>query len=301
MVLSLAACDKENPVSSSRPDAGSFSEGRITFLAATESTKAVQAGMTETVAATLQSGGFKAAAAIGTNEYFNEVASFVDVEAPGTDYFATAGTYYYPMASSINFWGVYPASQAITVSGGAATLSYTSVGTVDLVGAKATAAAASSGATALAFDHLLSQVKVSCHGTDAVAGVTYTVTDIKLVNKATGIYSYSGNSWGTLGSNQTWDLLDAATAASNAAGTYTDMGTVPSVIPAACTLTISWDTYQDGAKVATYTESADFTPTMGKLCNVKCNLPNSAAQPITFTITVNAWGSESTELTFDGA
>ncbi len=270
-----------------------LSDGHIVF-SAEAATRALQGSMSESTAATVQSGGFKAAAAVGTATYFNEAAAWDGTHS----YYATANTYYYPSTSAITFWAVHPASQAITVSSGVATLAYTSDGTTDLIAATASKAAASSGSTAMAFDHVLSQIKVACHGADA--SCTYTVTDIKLNSKTSGTYAYAAGTWGSLGSPVEWDLLDAGTAASTAAGVFSAMGSTPTVIPAACTVEISWSTYQGGSLIASYTvESDEFTPNMGKQCTVNCTLPNAAANPITFTISVNAWGTESQALTLD--
>ena len=293
--LLLCACQKTRVAQQAENISRELTDGHIVFSASADAaTRAVQGSMTESTAATVQSGGFKVAGVIGTDTYFNETASW-----DGTNsWYATANTYYYPTTSAINFYAVHPASQAITVSSGAATLSYTSDGTTDLIAKKVTVEAGGSGSTALAFDHILSQVKIACHGSDALC--TYTVTDIKLSSKTSGVYAYSSDSWGSLGADTEWDLLDAATAASTATGVFSAMGSTPTVVPGACTVEISWDTYQGGAKVASYTVESDaFTPTKGKQCTVNCTLPNSAAEAITFTISVNAWGTESRDLTLD--
>lgn len=294
--LLLCACQKTRVAQQSENISRELTDGHIVFSASADAaTRAVQGSMTESTAATVQSGGFNVAAKVGSTSYFNETATWDSEHG----YYSTTNTYYYPSTDVIMFSAVHPVSQAITVSPtGIPSIVYSSDGITDLLFAIQGRAAGSSGSTPLTFNHILSQIKVACHGADA--SCTYTVTDIKLNSKTSGTYAYAAGTWGSLGSPVEWDLLDADTAASTAAGVFSAMGSTPTVIPAACTVKISWSTYQGGSLIASYTvESDEFTPTMGKQCTVNCTLPNSAAEAITFTISVNAWGTESRDLTLD--
>lgn len=75
--LLLCACQKTRVAQQAENISRELTDGHIVFSASADAaTRAVQGSMTESTAATVQSGGFKVAGVIGTDTYFNETASW---------------------------------------------------------------------------------------------------------------------------------------------------------------------------------------------------------------------------------
>ena len=282
--LALAACNKivENSLSGEGNSAG-----HIVFRAE-QLTKSV----TESTASVLHANGFRVAAVTGTTTFFNENVSYVSENA----WFETAQTYYYPSVAT-NFFAVYPKTQAISIDGtGAATLTYTSDGSTDLIAAKALDVVSRETPQPLTFDHILSQVVIKCQGSDANA--TYVVKSVTLSNSDAATYAYSTGAWTGANKAKASTIVSSNTAASTSA--FTTMGEAVTAVPAEMDLRVTWDCLQGSTVVGSYDETVSFTPTMGKVCTVNCTLPNKDAQVIKFTISVNPWGEETQNVVFRG-
>lgn len=266
--------------------AGTSEPGRIVFRAENNATKSV----VESTASTLESNGFKVAAVTGTTTFFNENVSWNSSE----DWFETATTYYYP-STSTDFYAVYPKTQAITVTTGVATLSYTSDNNTDLVAAKSTGVSARSTALPLTFDHILSQLVVKCQGSDTNAD--YVVKSVSVANTNAATYAYAAGTWSGTNKSKVTSVVSSNTAASTAF--MTTMGEAVTVVPAEVDLRITWDCKQGDIIVGSYDRTVSFTPTIGKICTVNCTLSNEDAETVVFEVALNAWGTESQNITFD--
>ena len=207
--------------------------------------------------------------------------------------YQTATPYYYPATGTTGFYAVYP-SRVIGVVSAAASLSYTNDKNTDLLAAKTTGVSASDNSVALAFAHILSQVCFTAKGSDNA--VTYKVTSISLSAPGNGTYAFASNSW-TAGTAATSSYLSTTT--SVATDKATALGEVQTYLPSEMEATVKWECYSGDSKVAEYSKSTKFTPTMGKKCTVNLTLPNASAKPITFDISVADWGSEDKNVTLN--
>ncbi len=285
----MASCQKnEQPVQPVQTDDNSISFGLSGMLAEVQ-TRAYS----ENTATQVQANGFNVAGITGTTTMFNEKATFADAK-----YSPVNGPYYYPASGTMDFYAAYPTTQNVTVAGGAATLSYTQNPDTDLLAAKATAVAASDNSVALAFDHILSLMKFKAIGADNK--VIYKVKSVKINAPTSGTYAYATDTW-TAGTS-TEDNVYSSTL-TKLSGTTAISGAV-TVIPCTPTITVEYDVFAlDGSETLihsyTKTKALSSAVSKGKECTVTMTLPNDAAKEITFTITVNQWGSESQDITFD--
>lgn len=285
----MVSCQKnEQPVQPVQLGENSISFGLSGILAEVQ-TRAYS----ENTATEVKTNGFNVAGITGTTTMFNEKATFAEEK-----YSPVNGPYYYPASGTMNFYAAYPVSQAVSVDAGVATLAYTQNQDTDLLAAKATEVSPSDGPVALAFDHILSLLKFKAIGSDSQ--VIYKVEEIKVNAPNSGTYAYASNSWsnGTTNDDYTYSStetqLDGTTAIDGAI----------TVVPCTPTITVKYSTYsKDGSltKIHSYerTKALASAVSQGKECTITMTLPNDEAQGITFTISVNPWGNEAKDITFD--
>lgn len=238
----------------------------------------------------VQNNGFKVAGIVNSTgtkvTMFNCHATW---SSPTSCYNPDGGPFYYPVSDNMNFYAVYPSSQNITISSGAATLAYTQNMDTDLLASKALNVASQASPVALTFDHIKSLLHFKAVGTDPYA--MYKVTGITVTAPNGGTYSYASNSWTASSTNGSYVYSSATTTLS---GTTTIAGAM-TLVPCTPSVTVTWDCYSlDGAtKVAAYsvTKSLGDALLIGKDTTVTLRLPNSSAVPITFSVTVSSWGT----------
>ncbi len=271
-LVAAVSCTKAGEETGRQVAAG----GRIVFAAASSKT------ITESTAATVQSGGFNVVAQVITiNErttYFNDHAEWSASE----NWFATENDYYFP-ASPLTFYAVHPKSYEIGFKqnnkGPLPIFSFISDGVADVIAATKNNVSATDEKVALTFEHILAQVKVQWTGEDPK--VTYEVTDIDLQTPKGGTFEFVGHAWSGL----TYKTVSM------------EAGTAISVIPSLQYLRIRWNCLQNGVLIASYDKTVSFTPGIGKVCTVNCTLPNADAKTIDFSIEVNPWGTEEQNVT----
>ena len=284
--MSLASCSKEESDKASQPGVSPIVFG------VEDNFPLVTKAVTEATASLVQTNGFKVAGITASGStMFNADASYNSTKS----YYETSQKYYWPSTGTMSFYAVYPKSQAITVTSGAATVGYTSDGNTDLLAAKATGVAkpATPSSQSLTFDHILSQFILNAKGdTD---GLTYRVSSVSLSAPGTGTYTYSTDAW-TRGANADKSCFS---------GTKDISGTTPSsvgesmtLVPGDVAVTIKYKVMDGGIELGDYTKTQTISLTKGKKCTVNATLPFDGAAPITFTVTVNAWGAESKDVTF---
>lgn len=271
-LVAAVSCTKAGEETGRQVAAG----GRIVFAAVSSKT------ITESTAATVQSGGFNVVAQVITiNErttYFNDHAEWSASE----NWFATENDYYFP-ASPLTFYAVHPKSYEIGFKqnnkGPLPIFSFISDGVADVIAATKNNVSATDEKVALTFEHILAQVKVQWTGEDPK--VTYEVTDIDLQTPKGGTFEFVGHAWSGL----TYKTVSM------------EAGTAISVIPSLQYLRIRWNCLQNGVLIASYDKTVSFTPGIGKVCTVNCTLPNADAKTIDFSIEVNPWGTEEQNVT----
>lgn len=230
----------------------------------------------------VQANGFNVAGVTSENvTMFNAPASWV----PEKSYYKTDETYCYPASGGMNFYAVYPKSQAITVSGGAVTLAYTNDPDTDLIASSATDVTASEHSVALAFDHILGQVSFTVKGMDD--NVEYKLRSISVSAPGTGIYAYSSASWtkGEAIARTTYFSGEASVSTKAAQA----IGGAQTYLPVEVQVNVEWDCYSKGVLVASYNKSTGVTLTKGKKTAVNLILPDSDAKVINFTVSVKDW------------
>lgn len=282
VTVSCSKVEKESPQAAEYPIVFGVED---TF---TVSTKAV----TEATASLVQSNGFKVAGVTSAgNAMFNADASYNSTKS----YYETAHKYYWPSSGTMSFYAVYPKSQAITVTAGAATLAYASDGNTDLLAAKAAGVSkpATPSSQALAFDHILSQFIMNAKGD--TPDLTFRVSSVTLSTPGSGTYAYSTGTW-TAGAAATKTYF---TGTQDIAGTtVSTFGTPLTVLPGDVEITVKYKVFDGSIELGDYTKTKTVSLTIGKKCTVNATLPFDGAAPITFTVTVNAWGTESKDVTF---
>ena len=289
LVAMLCSCNKEIVSPVTGPVNGTETKNAIVFGVDSEllESKAV----TESTASQVQTNGFNVAGV--TSENVTLFGSSKATWDSAKSWYSTATTYYYPATGTMSFYAVYPVSQAVTVTSGAATLAYSANENTDLIAAKATGVSASNNSVALTFDHILSQVDFTAKGADSK--VTYKITSIKVTAPTSGTYAYSNGSWTKGATDAQTVYLSTSTDVSTSEAT--SVGVAQTFIPVELTVSASWECYSGGVKAAEYNNvTAKFTPTKGKKCTVNLTLPNSDGKGITFTISVNPWGTESKDV-----
>lgn len=289
-VAAMIACNK-NDVTPMQP---ANESSVITFgVAELLATKAVS----ESTGATVQATGFNVAGITSDDvTYFNELASFVS----GTSY-KTATQYYYPTGKTLDFYACHPVNNEITITNAAASVSYTHSKYEDLIVAMAQNVSSQAGDVALTFDHILSQLIFTAKGSDTNADYVLKSITVKAPNG--GTYTFADGKWsrGTLADEAYW-ATDLAVSTSTATTVNESMTFLPGEIQ----VTASWECYVDGQLVASYTKS---TPAVGqanaivldkgKKNTVNLTLPNASAVGISFSVTVNPWGSTSQDVTLE--
>lgn len=333
--LFAASCNKDiDRVAPKAPEAGiRLASNAIYFSAGAASRSTVDAD-----ASSVQSHGFAVAAAAfdGTpayySTYFNRWASY----NAGNSVYLTPDVYYYPNSGTLSFFAAsmngnattmeaFDAKNeagklsdiAIAISGeGAATLpwSFSANDERDLIAAKAEGIAAQSSAQALVFDHVTSQLAFTAVGTDA--NVSYKIKKIGVVSPNSGTYAYAGSSWtrgNELAANYAACAADAAKyaetifvgsdlACSTASAQAID-GSF-SFIPGAVKVIIEWECWKDDVLVGSYSRenaATGISLQQGKKTTINLSLPNDKAKQIKFTISVNAWGTASQDITMTPA
>lgn len=283
----LASCGKEES-----PKAPGMGDGRIVF-GVEEAFKVSTKAVTESTVSLVQTNGFKVAGITSAGStMFNDVASYNSTKS----YYETAQTYYWPSSGTMSFYAVYPKTQAIAVAAGAATLAYTSDGNTDLLAAKAEGVSKpeSPASQPLVFDHILSQYMMNAKGD--TPGLTYRVSSVSLATPGTGTYAYADGSWAR-GANTDKSYFSGTQDISGT--TAASFGDAMTVLPGDVVITVKYKVFDGTIELGDYTKSQTVSLTKGKKCTVNATLPFDGAAPITFTVTVNPWGTESRDVTFE--
>lgn len=269
-------------------------EGEIYFgsIGLAVSTKAV----TETTASSLQTDGFNTAVCIDNDDndvMFNEMVTY------DSGIWKVSGkTFYYPAANTISAYAVYPTDREITVESGVATVAYAQNATEDLVVAQALNIPKQANAIELSFRHVLSQVKVRCKGLDANAD--YVLKTIEFTAPASGTYQFADGQWADLGDATAYTYYnnedaDVSTSAMQA------FGESMTFVPSQVTIRAVWDCKNkvDHTVVGTYDQSVTANLTAGNCSTFNLSLPNSDADEITFTVTVDPWEIDEFDLVME--
>lgn len=247
----------------------------------------------ESTVAKVKAGGFGVAALNGTTLLFNKTAVW---DEAASSYSPSDGPYYWPASGTVDCYAVYPASQAVTVSGSAASLSYAHDGDTDLIAAKVTGAESSSSPVSLTFSHVLSLVKFKAVGSDS--NVKYKVKCVKVTVPSSGKYDYASGAWSDTTAKAQQVFSSSVVTLS---GTTVIPGTM-TVIPCKPAVYVEWETYSPEGDVLIHSYSdiktLDAGVAMGKESTITLTLPNSSAVGICFTVGVGAWGSESHNMNF---
>ena len=301
----LAACSKNQTGIVPETEALAGQTAPITFVCDSPVLRVETKTVTQTTAASLTSGGFACAGveydSLSYTTLFNCGWNYT------TDCFVSASPYYYPASGSMNFYAVYPKSQAITVSGGSVSITYASDNQTDLVVASKSGVSATASSVSLSFDHILSLLDFKVKGSDENA--YYKLNSISCTVKSGGTYSFSSGSWTTAGSSDApVQILSAATpigkgnaSAVSDHSTYTSVGGNVTAVPCTPAISVSWSTYMDSGctrKIADYSCSGVSIQSVsaGKKSTVFLVLPNNDAKTISFSVSVNEWGEETQEV-----
>ena len=287
-VAAVVACNK-NEVTPSQliGEPGAIKFGVSGLVA----TKAVS----ESDANTVQASGFNVAGLVDeTTVYFNELASFDAVNGN----YATATQYYYPSGKTVNFYAVHPVNREITVAAdGAVTVTYVQTNTEDLIVAQRSDVAASDSDVALTFDHVLSQLVFTAQGADTKA--EYLLKSINVTAPNGGTYKFADGEW-TRGEDAVeayWNT-DLTVSTSEPTAVNESMTFLPGNI----VIEVTWETYVNNELIASYTKSTvagAIQLEKGKKNTINLTLPNADAQGITFSVTVNPWGTASQDVTLN--
>lgn len=292
-LLALVSCAKEQTPSPVNPGATPIVFGSPAVLA----TKSV----TESTVSTIQTDGFNVACVKSDNSvYFNSKA----VWESANSYYnpaATGNVYYYPNSGTVSFYACHPVSESISVTSGAATIAYTQSGSKDLVVAKKTGVSAQSSSVALTFDHALAKCIVTAKGDDPK--VTYKLKSVSLNAPATGTYAFATSTW-TPGTASAVSFYSDASGMDISTSAATAVATPLTFVPGKLVLTASWECYIGTELVGSYTAStAAVTEAnavnlqQGKENTINLTLKNADAKTITFTVSLNAWGTSSQDIT----
>lgn len=229
---------------------------------------------TETVLSSLQSSGFKVAAVVDANNAvkFNEAVNY----SGGT--WKPSSTHYYPATGTMSFYAAYPASQAITVTGGAASLRYSQNPDMDLMVAKTMGVAKSKDAVPMGFVHILSQFNVKCKGLDTA--VDYVLTGIRVAAPNGATYSYADGTWSDKGTDTEYTYFSGTQAVPTASATA--VGSAMSFIPGPVTITVNWycKNKGTGAVVGPYEQDITGVLKQGFNSSVSLLLPNSQGESV---------------------
>lgn len=284
IMIVLASCSKNEAPTSEAAQKMELSDKPIAFgveeFAEASSTRA----FTETTASTMQTNGFKVAGiwSSGSATLFNADATYSSTAKT----YSTATKYYFPTTGTVSFYAVTPKTQAISITSGAASLSYTHDSDIDLMAAKSETVSPTSSAVALTFDHLLTQVKFTATGGDG--NVSYKVKSLSLKAPASATYAYAS---GTLTAGTAMTSGQAIISSTKTLSGKTDMGFTGTFIPGSATVACEWECYVNSTLVGSYSKTATVTLTQGKKNTINLTLPNADGKPISFSVTVNAWGT----------
>lgn len=224
--------------------------------------------------------------------YFNEKVTLSDGK------FKTATSYYYPLSGTLDFYAVYPLGQTLKLTNGVVSTTYTVDGDTDLVVASAYAKGSSTSPVALEFKHALAQIKFEAKGADTA--VDYSIRSVKIVSPKSGEYKFAQGADQWVIGDKDSTLYDASAKSvypvSANTSSMTAFGEAETYIPGTTSFEICWDCLKNGKVVASYKRSANLTLTAGKKTTVQLSLPNDLAAPISFTVTVANWESESKQI-----
>lgn len=248
----------------------------------TENTKAI----TETTVDQVREGGFKVASVDESSKlFFNEVAYWNE----DSGLYRTEVNYFWPSEGRLEFYAVYPKSQAVRITAGKAYIDYVSDLSCDLVAAKAsgTIPDADGFKTQLVFGHVLSRISFTAKGT--VPDVYYRIKTVTLATPAGGIYSYEDGMW-TNGAADDRLYFDGAF---DTQLEYAAFGQAVTVIPGDVEVTIDYDVLDESRTtlLGRYQKTAAVHTDMGRSAVINATLPFDDASPVTFSITVTPWGT----------
>lgn len=204
-------------------------------------------------------------------------------------------TYYYPESGTMSFYAVYPITQSISISGGAATLEYGHNGETDLVAACRKNVSKSGSPVSMSFGHILSQVSIQCKGEDTEAD--YKLKGIQISAPLSAKFQYSDTTWRNEASGDAIPFYSGS-AMSIATSSFTDVGSPMSFIPCNAKIKVQWECYNKGTsrKTGSYDQEVYTSLTMGHHVTLKLKLPNSSSEKIYLSMTVENWVNDSQEL-----
>lgn len=278
-VMMCASCSKEN-ISSAEPG----SEIRFVVV----DTKA----FAETMASTLQTGGFKVAAIYDSDHsaMFNAAVAYDS----GSSSFAVPGQhYYFPVSQAMSFYGVYPADGTITVDAttGKATLTYSHDPDDDLITAAVNGVSKSntpSGSVGLTFGHALSQLSVTAKGEEPT--VDYKLMNLTVTAADGGVYDFSDGTWTLNTSAADRVLYDDASGMGVGTSDKTAVGSALSVMPGDVKVRAVWKCYNKGTSIIVNEKDVtiDVTLVKGESTTLDLTLPFNGTG-LSFSTTVGAW------------
>lgn len=253
----------------------------------------VTKAVAESTVGSIQANGFKATVVNdnGNTEMFsNKVLQHHD----GV-YTVNDESYFYPLTGTISAYAAYPASEAITLADGVATLNYSQKATEDLIVAKATGVAKQGNPINLGFGHALSQVSFKVKGTDI--GAVYKLKLIEVIAPASGTYRYASDDWSNLGAATSYNAYTNAGAALST-DDYQAFGESMTFIPGDAKLHIKWECYNksDGTLIASYDQKVATSFVKGERSTIRLSLSNGAADKIITGVSISSWDSEEKEI-----
>lgn len=217
----------------------------------------------------------------------------------GKGCYLTDEEFFWTTKESMTFYGVYPPVYFINYDNGKGTLNYTCDGQTDLCVAVGHGSAETLGASPVPmhFAHRLSLLNFFFKSENPE--VVCRVTDILVDTPSVGSYSCSDGQW------LTGPLVEKPFAAH---GGILDVGSseIPAegsmtVIPSEIKCTVLYQVLSADKSVVLDDVKKDFTfnTTIGMTINVHVKLPFTSAEKIKFTVSVNPWGTNTVNPSFE--
>lgn len=246
----------------------------------------------ETTDDILQTNGFNVAAIIDDSKsvMFNKAVTY-----DNGVYSVSGEKYYWPETGTMSFYCVYPNTQAVTVTSGAATLAYSHNTDTDLIVAKKIAVSGSSGAVSLAFEHLLSQVNIKAKGKETT--VDYKVFSVKITDANGGTYTYADGTWTPSSTTQAYTVYNNASGMAVSTSSMTAVGSAMSFVPGNAELNVVWKCYNKGSSTVLYEKdvTVDITLPQGMNSTLNLTLPFNSSG-LTFDTTIGSWVNKESEI-----
>lgn len=249
----------------------------------------------ETTDGTLESNGFRVSASI-CDEYGDWVDNLfdnIDVIKVGNVWKDPERSRFYPAGDyTFNFYAAYSSYCDVSIDDvDWYVYDYELNINDDFVTAIETGIEAQSSPVHLTFNHALAQASFTIEGADT--DVDYKLNRLSVKYPNSGDFDIQGNMWDYINGKKSTKIIFNGTK-SISTSTSSAIGETMTFLPGEIELTANWTCYVKGTStvVAQYEKTAKLTLTQGVKSFVEILLPDNNAAKITFTTTVNPWGTE---------